>query len=111
VAAGRRLTRETAIGSEFFVIESGRAGVSRGGRAVAVLGPGDHFGEVALLTPQRRRTATVVALDDMVVRVFDRREFAELLAREPATEVRLLRSVIARIVTTDPVESTMLATA
>ena len=96
VEPGRRLTREGASGSEFFLIESGQAGVSRAGQPVAVLGEGDHFGEIALLVPKRLRTATVVALEDMVVRVFDRREFAALLAQDPRLENRLLRSVIDR---------------
>ncbi len=83
------------------MIESGRAGVSRGGRPVAVLGPGDHFGEIALLVENRRRTATVSSLEELSVRVFDRREFAALLRDDPKLEASLLRSVIDRAFTPD----------
>ncbi len=51
IAPGSVLTVEGAKGHEFFVVERGQAGVSRNGQPVAVLGPGDHFGEIALLTP------------------------------------------------------------
>jgi CRP-like cAMP-binding protein len=55
-AEGRRDARVLA----FFVIVEGTATVSRGGRPVATLGPGDHFGEIGLFL-DRARTASVTA--------------------------------------------------
>jgi CRP/FNR family transcriptional regulator, cyclic AMP receptor protein len=58
--AGDTVTSEGAGGIGFFVIEDGEAKVSVGGHERRRLGPGDYFGEVALLTDSPR-TATIVA--------------------------------------------------
>ncbi len=49
VAAGKVLISEGTTGHEFFVVLAGTAKVTRRGRRVATLGPGDAFGELALL--------------------------------------------------------------
>jgi CRP-like cAMP-binding protein len=50
-------------GDAFFIIESGRAQVVHDGQVVDELGPGDYFGEIALLEPGGVRAATVVAVE------------------------------------------------
>ena len=77
VAAGRVLAREGDLGEEFFVIESGTAAVSRGGAPVAKLGPGDFFGEIALIR-EERRTATVTATSPMVLILMSGSSFRSL---------------------------------
>ena len=62
--AGDTVTTEGAGGVGFFVIEGGEAKVSVGGEERRRLGPGDYFGEVALLTDSPR-TATIVADTDL----------------------------------------------
>jgi CRP/FNR family cyclic AMP-dependent transcriptional regulator len=62
--AGKTITEEGADGLGFFVIESGEAEVTVEGETRRTLGPGDHFGEVALLTGTPR-TATIVAKTDL----------------------------------------------
>jgi CRP-like cAMP-binding protein len=74
------------------VIQRGRATVSRDGGPVPALGPGDFFGEVALLQGGARK-ATVEAATDVRVRVVPYREFAHAMRTLP-TLARVVRSVI-----------------
>jgi CRP/FNR family transcriptional regulator, cyclic AMP receptor protein len=61
--AGSALCEEGKLGDDFFVILQGRADVTRKGKKVRTLGPGSHFGEIALLNLLGRtpRSATVTA--------------------------------------------------
>ena len=72
VRAGEHVVREGERGDEVFVIESGRVRIDQevGGRTVErrELGPGEVFGEMAILTSSMR-TASVVAVEDCVFRV------------------------------------------
>jgi len=62
-SAGQELTAEGQGGAGFFVIESGEARVSVEGEERRMLGPGDYFGEIALIDGGLR-TATVTATSD-----------------------------------------------
>jgi len=64
-AAGDTVTEEGAGGAGFFVVEEGSADVTVDGQARGSIGPGDYFGEIALLTGSDR-TATIMASSDMV---------------------------------------------
>jgi CRP-like cAMP-binding protein len=64
VPAGKHLVKEGDYAYEFMAIEEGEADVLRGGEKVATLGPGDIFGEIALLE-KTLRTASVVARTPM----------------------------------------------
>jgi CRP-like cAMP-binding protein len=87
VKAGYELTHEGSIGHEFGVITEGTAVVTVEGRQVAVLGPGDHYGEVALLEEvghtHGRRMATVTAQTDLWVSVMSMAEFGTVLIEFP----------------------------
>ena len=89
---GKVITQEGDFGHEFFVVEEGAAEVTRGGDKVAELGPGDFFGEIALLE-EDRRTATVTATSPMKVVVMNRADFRALDASMP----RLHASICAAI--------------
>ena len=60
VPAGTPVFGQGEVGNRFYVIEDGAAEVVGDGRVVATLGPGEGFGEIALLR-RTRRTASVVA--------------------------------------------------
>jgi CRP-like cAMP-binding protein len=64
-SAGDTVTQEGAGGAGFFVVEEGGADVTVDGQARGAIGPGDYFGEIALLTGSDR-TATITASSDMV---------------------------------------------
>lgn len=82
VAAGRSVIREDGPGRECFVVVDGEFRVERRDRFLAVVGPGEFVGEMALLDLQPR-TATVTAVRDSTVWAFTRREFATLMYRCP----------------------------
>ena len=65
VAAGDVVLEQGAGGAGFFVVDEGEADVTVDGSPVGTVGPGDYFGEIALLTGSDR-TATVTATTDMV---------------------------------------------
>lgn len=90
VAAGTELATEGKLGAEFCVIVEGRANVVRQGREVAKLGPGQWFGEIALLDQRHLRTATVTAVTDMVLEVVDGPSFATLVEEHPRIARKLL---------------------
>jgi CRP-like cAMP-binding protein len=64
VEDGTALASEGDFGHAFFAVEAGEAEVLRGDTVIATLGPGDVFGEIALLS-SGRRTASVVAISPM----------------------------------------------
>lgn len=92
VAAGSLVFRQGDVGDRYYVVESGEVEVVGDGRVVAVLGPGEGFGEIALLrrTP---RTATVVARTDVRLRALLTERFLPVVlgyapsAREAASGV------------------------
>lgn len=67
---------------------------------VAVLGKGDLFGEMAMIT-HRRRSATVRALTPLRVMTIDRRTFARRVQEDPAIAVNLLTMLVDRVETLD----------
>jgi CRP-like cAMP-binding protein len=78
VAPGGEIVVEGEEGDAFFVLGSGHVEVIQGGEVVGELGPGDHFGEVALLRDVPR-TATVVARTPVRTFRIDREAFDAVL--------------------------------
>jgi CRP-like cAMP-binding protein len=92
----KTLVEQGAVGHEFFIIIEGEADVKRGNRRIATLGPGDHFGELALFDGGPR-TATVTAASPMQVLVLGQREFAGLIDEVPGLAHKVMCNMAKRI--------------
>jgi len=95
-AAGQNATEEGQGGVAFWIILSGTASVTVGGAARAALGPGDFFGEMALLAEDGIRTATVTALTDLACAGLTVWEFKPFLQEHPDAAWRILRAMADR---------------
>jgi len=93
---GEVLVREGRFGQESFVIVSGEAAVTVHGEEVARLGPGDFFGEMALLAKKPYRVATVTACTPMHLFVIEPRRFHEMLEIGPVATI-MLKGVVERL--------------
>jgi CRP-like cAMP-binding protein len=96
VPPGTVLARQNALAHEFFAIVDGLVEVSRDGAVVALLGPGDFFGEIALLGDPHR-TASAVAATDVDLVVIARREFRSMLAQFPEIAMVVLAKATRRV--------------
>ena len=93
---GHRLTEEGRRGREFFVLVEGTVAVRRGGRLLAELGPGDWFGEIAILT-YKPRTATVTATEPLRLLVISDGAFRRVVETTPRIALKVLRNVAERL--------------
>ncbi len=96
VPSGTLLVEQGEAGLLFFVVLAGNASVVRDGRPVSSLGPGDHFGELALLD-SGPRTASVTSDSEMTLLVIRQRHFQRILQTSPALTRRLLSALVARL--------------
>ena len=94
VPAGTDVVRVGETGDRFYVIESGRLEATYDSRELSTMGPGECFGEIALLRDVPR-TATVTALENSVLQALDREDFlaamsgdTELLGRTESMAAR-----------------------
>jgi len=105
VRAGKAVFRQDDPGSSLYVIESGVVKVQRTspeGKEVilTILGPGDFFGELALLDGEPR-SADAVAKEDTALLVLERDDFLAFLDRAPAVATKLLAALSRRLRRTD----------
>ena len=96
VPDGTVLCRQGSRGREFFVIIEGEAEVTQDGRRLRKLGPGDFFGEIALLE-RVKRTATVTATTPLRFFVVSDMAFRSVLDADPGIELKILRSLALRV--------------
>jgi CRP/FNR family transcriptional regulator, cyclic AMP receptor protein len=93
---GKELIREGAAGREFFALLEGSVDVRRNDRRVNTLGPGDFFGEIALVA-RSPRTATVVATTPVRVLVITAQGFRGLLHNQPTITMNVLTALGERL--------------
>lgn len=86
---GTDIVREGEDGIGFHLILSGTAQVTRSGEVVRELGPGDYFGEIALIDGGKR-SATVTATSDLTLASLSHWEFMPLVRENPEVAVKLL---------------------
>lgn len=95
------LAEQGTIGHEFFVVLDGRLTVLDGRRPINQLGPGDFFGEIALLDGHRR-TATVRADGITRLLVIGHREFHALMDEFPSVRTAVLEALAERLRKAEP---------
>ena len=93
---GKEMTRQGTPGREFFVLLEGKADVKKDGRRLNTLGPGDFFGEIALVS-REPRTATVIATSPVRALVITDRSFRRLLDDAPRVQTKVMEAMAERL--------------
>jgi CRP-like cAMP-binding protein len=96
---GKVLIAEGDTGREFFVLIDGTAEVARGGKKVASIGPGDFFGEIALIS-KTPRNATITTTSPVRALVITDRAFRQLLDHSPQIQIGVLSALAERLAPT-----------
>lgn len=94
--AGETVVKEGADGAAFFLIESGEASVAVRGAPRGSLGPGDHFGEIALID-EDVRSATITATTDLVCYGLTLWEFRPFVVDNGEIAWKLLQSLAKKL--------------
>lgn len=102
VDPGYTFMRQGRWGWEFFIVMDGQARCVVNDVTVATYGPGEFFGEMAILD-KAPRSATVQAASEMTVLVVDSREFAVMLERAPSSVQPLMTAMAQRLRTAQSV--------
>jgi CRP/FNR family transcriptional regulator, cyclic AMP receptor protein len=100
--AGRVLFNQGDSAQELFIVVSGEVRVERNGSVLAVRGPGEFFGEIALVA-EGERTATATCLSPSRLLVLGHRDFHSLMDEFPDLKVRVLEALAHRVRTLDTV--------
>lgn len=94
--AGAVLTEQDETGVTFGVIVEGQAAVSVHGQAARTLGPGDYFGEMALID-HSFRSATITAETELRCLLFTAWVFRPFALEHPETAWALLEAMVQRV--------------
>jgi CRP-like cAMP-binding protein len=97
--ADKTLIKEGDSGREFFALIDGTADVERGGKKIAKLGPGDFFGEIALIA-KTPRNATIKTTSAVRALVITDRAFRQLLDHSPKIQITVLTALAERLAPT-----------
>lgn len=100
-SAGSAIVIDGESGHGLYVIQDGRVSVHKKGKTVARMGPGDFFGEMAVLDGGPR-TATVQADTDAVCLTLASWEVKPLLMEQPGMAYKMLQEVVRRLRRSSP---------
>ena len=93
---GAEVMTEGRGGVGFHLITDGKAKVQRGGRTVATLGPGEFFGEMALVD-DGPRSASIFADTELTTLVISKWEFRPLVKSHPELAWKLIEHLVVRL--------------
>jgi CRP/FNR family transcriptional regulator, cyclic AMP receptor protein len=94
--AGRTIARQGEMGNGLFVVAAGRVNVIRDGEWLATLGPGEWFGELAVLA-RAPRIASCIATEPTICLAVAAWDTEQLLLERPALALAMLRSLATRM--------------
>lgn len=94
--AGKEVAAEGSAGVAFHVILEGSATVSKGGRELRTLGPGDSFGEISMIDG-KPRSATVTAVEPLKALAIPHLNFMRVVDEDPSFARYLLTTLCARL--------------
>jgi F420-non-reducing hydrogenase small subunit len=99
-APGETIFREGGTGNCMYLILKGSVGIckdeTRDTRLIDTIGPGDFFGEMALIADMPR-SATVMALEPTDLIVIDKKQFVESIENQPELAIAIVRTLILRL--------------
>ena len=95
--AGHAVATEGETGAGFFIVGEGTAEVTISGATRAKLGPGDYFGEIALIDPHAKRTATITAETDMTCYGLTVWEFRPIVENDGRIAWKLLQALAHKV--------------
>jgi CRP-like cAMP-binding protein len=94
--ANRLIARQGEIGTGFFIVVSGEVRVSRDGKAIATLGPGEFFGELSVLDRQPRIAQVMTTMPTRCLAIASW-DFEKVLLEHPALMLAILRELAGRL--------------
>ena len=93
---GKDIVTEGRTGYAFYVVAEGQVQIAQDGVPLRVLGPGEHFGEIAILG-EGRRTATATAVTRVSTWTLFGTEFRSMQIGQPAVAARLVQAMQDRL--------------
>jgi membrane protein len=97
LAPGAVLFAEGAAGAEMFYVLEGAVGLSKGGRELKTLGPGEFFGEMSMLLDSARTAAAAAGPDGARLVTITRDNFDMILRENPGVVLTVLKEMAARL--------------
>ena len=94
--AGKHLLEQGRLPHEFFVVLEGEVEVTHDGERLAMMGPGDFFGEIALID-EGARSATITAAEELVCYGLTYWDFRPLVQENASISWNLLQSVVKKL--------------